>query len=60
MTTDTPEPVPLYERFTVTYLSGTVIESYAGGATLIEVRVTHPLAVVEAIEDSSVGVGSRA
>lgn len=56
-----PEPPPLYERFTVTYPSGTVIPSfYAGGATLIEVRVTHPLAVVEAIEDSLVGVGSRA
>ncbi len=56
-----PEPPVLYERFTVTYPSGTVIPSlYTGGATLIEVRVTHPLAVVEAVEDSLVGVGSRA
>lgn len=33
---DTPEPVPLYERFTVTYsASGTVIPSfYCGGVTL--------------------------
>jgi hypothetical protein len=48
-------------RVTVTYPSGTVIESfYAGGATLSEVRATHPLAVVDAIEDSLVGVGPRA
>ncbi len=51
MTTDTPEPELRYERFTVTYPSGTVIKSfYAGGATLREVRVTHPLATVEPIE----------
>lgn len=51
-----PEPPALYERFTVTYPSGTVIPSfYCGGATLLEVRVTHPLAVVEAIEASRVG-----
>ena len=43
-----PEPPALYERFTVTYPSGTVIESfYAGGATLREVQVTHPLASAE-------------
>jgi len=43
-----PEPPA---RFTVTYPSGTVIESfYAGGATLMEVRVTHPLAAVEVVE----------
>jgi len=54
MTRD-PEPPALYERFTVTYPSGTVIPSfYAGGALLEEVRVTHPLAVVEAVEDSLV------
>jgi hypothetical protein len=48
-------------RFTVTYPSGTVIPSfYAGGATLIEVRVTHPLAAVEVVEESLVDVGSRA
>jgi hypothetical protein len=47
-----PEPPAVYERFTVTYPSGTVIPSfYTGGATLIEVRVAHPLAVVEAVED---------
>jgi hypothetical protein len=45
------EPPALYERFTVTYPSGTVIESfYAGGATLREVRVTHRMAVVEVVE----------
>ena len=45
------EPLALYERFTVTYPSGTVIESfYAGGATLREVQVAHPMAVVEEVE----------
>jgi hypothetical protein len=33
---------------------------YAGGAPLEEVRVTQPLAVVEAAEDSLVDMGSRA
>jgi len=49
MTADTPEF--LYERFTVLYPSGTVIEADYGsdGATLEEVRVTHPLAVVEPV-----------
>jgi hypothetical protein len=52
---DTPKPA-LYERFTVTYPSGTVIPSfYVGGVTLKEVQVTHPMAVVEAVEDSLVG-----
>jgi len=53
---DAPEPVLLYERFTVTYpASGTVIPSlYCGGATLREVQVSHPLAQVEAVEDSRV------
>jgi len=38
----------LYERFTVTYPGGTFIESFYGdGATLGEVRVTPPLALVE-------------
>ena len=32
---------------------------YADGAPLEEVRVTHPLALVEVVEDSLVGVGSR-
>jgi len=57
MTADTrPEPAPLYERFTVAYsASGTVIPSfYCGGATLREVQVTHPMARVEAVEDSRV------
>ena len=55
MTTETPEPVPRFERFTVTYPSGTVIPSfYCGGVTLREVQVTHPLAVVEVVEDSRV------
>ena len=46
-----PAPPTLYERFTVTYPSGTVIESfYAGGATLKEVQVAHPMAVVEVVE----------
>lgn len=49
------EPEPLYERFTLTYPSGTVIPTfYCGGAPLEEVRATHPLAVVKAIEDSRV------
>ena len=53
--TDTPDLTPCYERFTVTYPSGTVVMSfYAGGAPLQEVRITHPLAVVEAVEDSLV------
>ena len=50
MTTDTPGPAPRFERFRLTYPSGTVIESYfAGGATLREVQVTHPIAVVEVV-----------
>ena len=50
-----PEPAPLFERFTVTYPSGTVIPSfYCGGATLREVQVTHPLATVAAVADSRV------
>jgi hypothetical protein len=61
MTTDTPGPVPLFERFRLVYPSGTVIESYyCGGATLGEVEVSHPLAVVGVVEDSLVDVGSRA
>ena len=41
--TATTESVPLFERFTVTYPSGTVIPPfYAGGAYLEEVRFTHP------------------
>ncbi|MGH8584639.1 MAG: hypothetical protein ACREWE_00090 [Gammaproteobacteria bacterium] len=52
---DTPFPAPRFERFTVTYPSGTVVASfYPGGALLEEARITHPLAVVEAVEDSRV------
>lgn len=41
MTTETPEPC--YERFCLAYPSGTVVMAfYADGATLCEVRVTHP------------------
>lgn len=32
---------------------------YAGGAPLEEVRVTHPLAVVEAVEDTSKRLNQR-
>ena len=56
MTTDTPKP--RFERFCLAYPSGTVVMAFYGdGATLGEVRVTHPLAVVEAVEDSRVSVG---
>lgn len=60
MTTDTAEPVPLYERFAVAYsASDTVIESYyPGGATLREAQVGHPLAKVEPVEDSRVSFES--
>ena len=51
---DTPDPIPRFERFRLVYPSGTVIESYyCGGATLREVQVTHPLAVVEVVEAMS-------
>jgi hypothetical protein len=55
MNADT-EPELRYERFTVAYSeSGTVIPSfYPGGVTLTEARVGHPLAKVEAVEDSRV------
>lgn len=47
--------ITLFERFRLAYPSGTVIHAhYCGGCTLEEVRVTHPLATVEAIEDSRV------
>ena len=42
----------LHERFRLTYPSGAVVVAfYAGGALLEEVRVTQPLAVVDAVED---------
>jgi hypothetical protein len=53
MTTETTEPIPRFERFRIEYPSGTVIESYCpGGAPLEEVRTTHPMATVSAVEDS--------
>jgi hypothetical protein len=56
----TPKPEPSFERFCLGYPSGTVVMAfYADGAPLEEVRVTHPLALVEVVEDSLVGVGSR-
>jgi hypothetical protein len=46
---------PLYERFSASYPSGTVIPSfYCGGVTVAEVQAAHPLALVEAVEDSRV------
>ena len=55
MMTDPPAPEFRFERFCLAYPSGTVVMAFYGdGATLGEVRVTHPLAVVEAIEDSLV------
>lgn len=57
VTTDAPELAPRFERYRLTYPTGTVVDAYYGdGATLGEVRVTHPLAVVEAVEDSRVSV----
>jgi hypothetical protein len=50
-----PEPPQLYERFAATYPSGTVIESfYAGGATLREAQVGHPMATASAVKESRV------
>jgi hypothetical protein len=61
MTPDTADPEPLYERFTVTYPSGTVLTSfYCGGVTLREARVAHPLAKVRPVEDSRVEPSSSA
>ena len=53
MTTETPEP--RFERFCLAYPSGTVVMAFYADDG--EVRVTHPLAVVEAVEDSRVIVG---
>jgi hypothetical protein len=56
-TTDPLEP--RYERFLIRYPSGTVIESswlIEGGGTVQQVRLEHPLGVVEANEDSQVHV----
>jgi hypothetical protein len=46
-----------YARFTVTYPSGTVIDSHwllEGGGTVQQVRLEHPLGVVEPVLDSRV------
>jgi hypothetical protein len=52
---ESAELAPRYEWFHVTYPSGTVVMSfYPGGEPLEEVRVTHPMAVVEVVEDSLV------
>ena len=59
MTPDAQEPAPLFECFNVTFPSGTVIAAfYAGGATLREVQVGHPLATVAVVEGSLVRVGT--
>jgi hypothetical protein len=55
MTTDMLEP--RFERFCLAYPSGTVVMHYGGGVALGEVRVAHPLAVVEAVEVSWVNAG---
>jgi hypothetical protein len=62
MTPDASEPEPRFERFVATYpATGTAIECwYHGGATLAEVRILHPLATVEAVEDSRVAPPSSA
>ena len=55
MTPDTAELEPRFEHFRMAYPSGTVVMAfYAGGAPLEEVKVTHPLATVEPVEDSRV------
>jgi hypothetical protein len=62
MTAETHQPVPRYERFTVTYPSGTVIESYyliEGGGTLRQVQVEHPMATVEPVSDSRMSVEAK-
>jgi hypothetical protein len=54
MTDDTSDPEPRYRRFRITY-PGVVLESYwglEGGGTLRTVQIEHPLAVVEADEES--------
>jgi hypothetical protein len=59
---DTPEPEPRFERFTVRYPSGTVLESYwciEGGGTLQAVQMEHPLGVVEPDADSLVSEADR-
>ena len=53
MTTGTPEP--RFERFCLAYPSGTVVVVFYADDG--EGRVTHPLAVVEAVDDSRVSAG---
>jgi len=55
MTDDTLTPAPRFERFRLTYPSGTVIDSYCGeGCALEEMMAAHPLAKVGVITISCV------
>jgi hypothetical protein len=57
MPAQTPEPtVPRYKRFLIRYPNATFDSYYLieGGGTLREVQMEHPLAAVEAYEDSLV------
>jgi hypothetical protein len=55
--TPEPHPEPRYTRFHVRYQTGVAFESHCpGGATLREVAIEHPLAVVEAIAGSQIKV----
>lgn len=50
-----------FARFRLAYPSGTMVDAYyCDGATLGGVRVTHPMAVVQAVDDSRVRRGGRA
>jgi Putative polyhydroxyalkanoic acid system protein (PHA_gran_rgn) len=51
MTTETPEPEPRYERFCLAYPPGTVVfgRSTRTARPWDEVRVTHPMAIVESL-----------
>jgi hypothetical protein len=56
---DTHDPEPRYRHFRITYRSGTVLDSYwciEGGGTLRAVRMEHPSAAVEAVEESRVSL----
>ena len=57
MMPDTTDHEPRFGHFLIRYPSGTTFDSYyliEGGGTLLEVQVEHPMAVVEADEDSRV------
>jgi hypothetical protein len=50
-------PEPRYGAFRITFPTGTALDSYwliEGGGTLRQVQVEHPLAAVEADENSRV------